>query len=186
MNERIKTEYLCYLMNRAQIEAAGSHGYLKLCAIMQDFEFLPIHEMDENRCSECRALRRDFAEGYDEEYIDILDGIYGENGTVMELLVVLAEKWNYELEDSQYEAGPGKWFREMLFNCGLIESDNDMLEKQEERQRVIDILCVIVYRKTGWDGEGGLFPIRCPRTDQRNEELIVQLNNYIEENYDIC
>ena len=60
--ERIKTEYLCYLMNRIGLEAEGSDGYLRLCETLQETEFLPQLEMDENRCYECRELRGDFAE----------------------------------------------------------------------------------------------------------------------------
>ena len=94
--EKLKTEYLCYLMNRVHIEAEGSHGYSSLCQTLMDYSFLPSLEMDENRCWECRALRRDYAETYgDDETGDILDGICGEYGTMMELLVVLSEKISY-------------------------------------------------------------------------------------------
>ena len=187
---RLTTEYLCYLMNRAQIEAEGDRGYLRLCQNMMEYHFFPILEMDENRCYDCRELRRDFVDDYDyeeEEYGDILDGIYGEYGTMMELLVVLAEKMDYDLADSQYEAGVGKWFVEMLQNCGLIHSCNEQYELDENMEREVnDILDTINYRKFGWDGEGGLFPVRCPKHDQRYSELVVQMNDYIEENYDIC
>ena len=183
---RLKTEYLCYLMNRAMIDSGGSDGYSVLCGIMLDTRFLPIVEMDENRSYECRSLRRDFADDYDHDAADILDGLLDENGTVMELFVVLAEKMNYDLADSEYEASTGKWFKEMLQNCGLIEMTNDALNSAVNRNEVTDILSAIVYRHTGWDGEGGMFPLRWARTDQRYEELIVQMNNYIEENYDIC
>lgn len=184
--ERIKTEYLCYLMNRAKIDAEGDYGYLNLCKVLMDFQFIPIVEMDENRCYECRDLRREFSYDYDEEYGDILDGIYGEYGTMMELLVVLAEKMDYDLADSEFEAGAGKWFMEMLGNCGLATAFNTSFEQDGFEEEVTDILCTIVYRKFGWDGEGSLFPLQWPRQDQRNVELIIQMNNYIEENYDIC
>lgn len=184
--ENIKTEYLCYLMNRAQIEAAGDHGYFHLCSSLMEYPFTPVLEMDENRSYECMALRSDFADGYDPEAIDILDEIYGEYGTMMELLVVLAEKMQYNLMDSEFEAGAGKWFRELLRNTGLYESCNRCYGQEGYEEYVIDILDRINYRKYGWDGEGGLFPLKLPRQDQRYTELIVQMNDYIEENYDIC
>lgn len=190
---RLKTEYLCYLMNRAQVEAEGDRGYLRLCEKLQETEFIPILEMDENRCGECRELRRDFAETewdyltyMDETPVDILDGTYGENGTMMEMLVVLAEKMNFDLADSQYEAGIGHWFRELLENCGLIEYTNETLEDGRYAEAAADILDTVIFRKYGWDGEGSLFPLRWPKQDQRYQELIVQMNGYIEENYDIC
>lgn len=188
--ERIKTEYLCYLMNRAQVEAEGDRGYLKLCAALHSLEFRPMLEMDENRSSECMALRNDFSEQYDnpDEILYILDRIFGFDGTWMEILVVLAEKIAYDLADSEYEAGTGKWFQEMLENCGLNEETDDQFEDDpyNEFQKVCNIVAVINHRRFGWDGEGGLFPLRWPKRDQRYAELIMQMNDYIEENYDIC
>ena len=186
--ERLKTEYLCYLMNRAQIDAEGDYGYSILCESLMEYTFLPIMSMDENRCYECRSLRRDFADGYDEDAGDILDGLCGEYGTMMELLIVLSEKIEYEMADSEYEAGTGKWFKELLQNCGLIKCCNSWYGQYKEQgsAEVIDILDTINYRNYRWDGEGGLFPLRWPKADQRYAELIIQMNNYIEENYDIC
>ena len=188
--EKVKSEYLCYLMNRAQVEAEGMRGYLSLCSILQGTEFIPIVEMDENRCSDCRSLRMDFANDVSEpEYMDILDGMLSENGTMMELLTILAEKIEYEMADSEYEASTRKWFLEMLTNCGLGDADNGHFEEDSSGRLSEDVACIldtVIFRKFGWDGENGLFPLRWPRGDQRYEELIVQMNNYLEENYDIC
>ena len=187
--DKLKIEYLSYLMNRAQVEAEGGRGYLSLCSVLQDTEFIPILEMDENRCSDCRGLRTDFAEDTGEpEDGDILDGLFGENGTMMELLCVLAEKMEYEMADSEYEASTRKWFLEMIENCGLIAYDNEEFEADEDgaSEYVRDALTTVIFRKTGWDGENGLFPLRWAKSDQRYEELITQMNNYLEENYDIC
>ena len=192
--ERIKTEYLCYLMNRAQIEAEGPNGYLKLCEVLLNMEFRPLIEMDENRSSDCMNLRSEFSERYEypDEAVYILDrSLAGLDGTWMELLVVLAEKMAYDLADSEYEARTGKWFMEMLGNCGLDEETNGVFEDDDnsfkkEVFKIIHAFTVINLRQFGWDGEGGLFPLRWPKRDQRYAELIMQMNDYIEENYDIC
>lgn len=188
MNEkRLKTEYLCWLMNRIGLEAEGNDGYLRFCEILQDTEFLPILEMDENRSAECMELRSDFAKDYDDPVCDLLDDIYGANGTMMEIMIVLSEKMNYEMTDSQFEASPRKWFLELIGNCGLDNyCTNEDFEKEENEELVRDILHTVIFRLTGWDGEGGLFPLMYAQTDQRRLELITQMNNYLEENYDIC
>ena len=183
-HERIKTEYLCYLMNRAQLRAAGELGYLKLCEKMQATGFLPILEMDANRCGECVNLRSDFAEA-DERINYILNRELSETGTMLELLIVLAEKIDYDLSDSRFESGNGTWIKEMLLNCGLIEATNNAFRYSGEEAFVEEILDILNRRKYGWDGQGGLFPLRWPKEDQRDLELIIQMNNYIEENYDI-
>ncbi len=192
--EAIKTEYLCYLMNRVQLEAEGGKGYLRLCETLQDIEFLPQTDMDENRCDECRGLRSAFADdnygslGRDtQSVIDVLDGTYGENGTMMELLTILAEKIAFETSDSEYEASIRKWFLEMIVNCGLDRTcTNDDFENEGAEETVRTTMDTVIFRKTGWDGEGGLFPLVYPQYDQRKVELIIQMNNYLEENYDIC
>ena len=188
MYERIKTEYLCYLMNRVGLEAEGPDGYIRLCETLQSIEFCPIVGMDENRCSECLEIRKDFAqdndlEGADEE----LDRIYGDNGTMMELLTVMAEKIYFEMCDSQLEASTRKWFLEMLINCGLDRyCTNADFEEEGAEETVTDAIHSVIFRKTGWDGEGGFFPLLYPQADQRNIELMIQMNNYLAENYDIC
>lgn len=188
-NERTKTEYVCYLMNRAHIDAEGSNGYSTLCLTMMDIPFLPWMVMDENRCSECRELRHEFAEEYDED-VNILDREYSETGTMLELILVMAEKMQYELSDSIYNAGTGAWFELLLENLGLNRYTNEVFEvlgnRTLETNEVVDILTAFNYRTYGWDGQGGMFPLRLPHQDQRYVELIIQMNNYIEENYDIC
>lgn len=181
--EAITTEYLCYLMNRVQIEAAGPSGYLELCKLLHATSFIPIIEMDENRSYECIELRADFIarnlDLYDSEGegLDILD----QNGTMLELLVVLSEKIQYELEGSEYDASTRKFFIEMLENAGL-NMTNDIFDESTAVSR----LELINTRLFNWDGEYSFFPLRNPHSDQRYQELIVQMNNYIEDNYDIC
>lgn len=192
--EGITTEYLCYLMNRIGLEAEGQGGYLRLCETLQDIEFLPQTDMDENRCRECMELRRDFVmfeykeDGSEAQQavLDILDGTFGENGTMLELLLTLAEKMEYELCDSEYEANTRKWFTEMLCNCGVYDvATNECFEEEGNEEIVRDAMHTVIFNKIGWDGEGGLFPLVYPKYDQRKVELVIQMNNYLEENYDI-
>ena len=191
--EGVTTEYLCYLMNRIGLEAEGKDGYLRLCETLQEIEFLPQTDMDENRCGECLDLRQDYAEYTyveDAEAImiaeGVLDGTYGENGTMLELLTVLAEKMKFETCDSQYEASTRKWFKEMLCNCGLDKYwSNSDFEIEGNEEFVREIINSVIFRNIGWDGEGGLFPLNYCQYDQRKVEIIIQMNNYLEENYDI-
>ena len=192
--EGIKTEYLCYLMNRVGLEAEGPDGYLRLCETLQNTEFVPQTAMDENRCRECMDLRRDFVmfdhkaetPEIQQEILDILDGIFGENGTMIELLTVLAEKMGFELCDSEFEASTRKWFTEMLVNCGVYDyATNECFEREGTEEIVLDAMNTVIFNKIGWDGEGGLFPLVYPKYDQRKVELVIQMNNYLEENYDV-
>lgn len=185
--ETLKTEYLCYLMNLAQIEAEGRDGYLTLCKILYNQAFIPIVDFDENRCEECQRLRYQFSE----ENGDILNNCLPESGTFMELLVVLINRLMFETNGSQYDSNPRKWFMELLHNANLDQNTNAEMAKRPGNQwdsassQVLDILTGINMRWFNWDGEGSFFPLRNPHADQRYQEILVQMNNYIEENYDI-
>ena len=191
--EGVTIEYLCYLMNRIGLEAEGDNGYLRLCETLQEIEFLPQTDMDENRCSECMDIRRDYAA---HDYPDddegqmiaeaVLDATYGENGTMLELLTVISEKMAFEMCDSQYEASTRKWFLEILGNCGLEKHwYNENFKDETNEEAIREVMNAVIFHKTGWDGEGGLFPLVYPQYDQRKVELIIQMNNYLEENYEI-
>lgn len=185
--EELKTEYTEYLMNRAGLEKDGDEGYGDICAKLMETDFIPINEMDENRTYDCYLLRKDFeADSLIEWAGDILEGVLGDNGTMLELLIVMAEKMKFELSDSEYDASTRKWILELMDNCGLsYYAKNSDYQKEGSVKEVEDILDTVIFRTIGWDGEGGLFPVYLSQRDQRKVELIAQMNDYIEENYDI-
>lgn len=182
-HEEVKSKYLNYLMERAGLEKDGDDGYGTFCEKLLRSDFLPLLDMDGNRSCECLELRHDFDQEWDMHACDILDEELCETGTVMELLVVMAEKMKFEMADSEYESSTRKWFLEMLSNCGLDYYANNSNYQEEA---VDSILYTVIFREIGWDGEGGLFPLFMAQRDQRRIELIAQMNDYLEENYDIC
>lgn len=188
MNE----EYLEWLLQQAGVtNDPDGTGYSMLCGILQDKPFYPLVEMDENRWEDGMRLRLDFVEetekyAPDQYYcLDMLDSLLG-GCTVLEVLVVMAEKMNYEMLDSSHEATVGKWMEELIGNLGLdMYTDSEVMNNENayfEIERVIDRF---VFRQYNWRGEGGLFPLRNPRYNQTEIELATQMNNYLMENYDI-
>ena len=75
--------------------------------------------------------------------------------------------------------------RERIYIVGF-RNHEDYRNFEFDENVVKPILEMINIRQFQWDGEYSFFPLRNPHSDQRYEELIVQMNNYIEENYDIC
>lgn len=182
-NEAIITEYMNYLMDRAGLEKDGEDGYSNICRKLMDTEFIPMLARDENRTDECRALRGDYEAATDIQWVgEILDGILGENGRMLELMIVMAEKMRFEMSDSEHEASTRKWITEIMDNCGMGRYARN---EDYQEDAVEDILEAVIFRKIGWDGEGGLFPVFLSQRDQRRTELIAQMNDYIEENYEI-
>ena len=190
--EEVKNEYLDYLMNRIGLEKDGDDGYQAFCEKLQNSDFLPMLDMDGNRCVECLELRDDFASEFERETDQLriplmLDRELSETGTMLELLLIMAEKMRYELADSEYEANTRKFFIELLDNCGLsLYAKNSDYRKEGSENEVDRILYTVIFREIGWDGEGGLFPLYLTQRDQRRIELTAQMNDYLEENYDIC
>ena len=74
-----------------------------------------------------------------------------------------------------------QWFWDMLNNTRLEEYDNN----NWNRKAVIDIINMVIYRQYDYSGNGGLFPLRDPETDQRRVEIWYQLASWLNENYDL-
>lgn len=186
--------YICWLMNQASTDAEGDDGYGLLCTMLASSPFHCLNDRDENRVEEALELRREWAE-YETGDICEQDELIEEAGnslpygecSMLELLIILSRKIHYEMLEGPYEAEIGKWFRELIDNCGLGFYTNAEIKKAEDAAKEIgDILERIVFRLYDWDGEGGLFPLKHSSVDCRVEELLIQMNNYIAENYDIC
>ena len=182
MNE----QYLEWLLNRAEVNDDET-GFSELCRVLHGVIFHPIMEMDENRWEDGVGYRVDFAEAHANSD-DILDELDAELGgcTMLELILSLAEKMWFELAESQYEAGVGKWFEELISNLGLdIYTNREMADNPDAETEVENILERMIFRRYHYDGRGGLFPLNYAEEDQRDAELTVQMNQYIAENYDI-
>lgn len=181
-------DYLCWLMNEGQIEAEGPEGYLHLCEALQGIYFVSLVEFDENRVEEGKELREEWADSFCGD-ISALEGeLIPYTCTALEMIIVMARRMYFEMSDSQYEAGIGKWVTELLENAGLAYWRNDIFETDPEysQNRIRATVNSIIYRRYLYNGEGSFFPVSYSRTDVRKQELLVQMNNYLAENYDIC
>lgn len=180
-------DYLCWLMNQCQLEAEGPEGYLHLCEALHGIYFVSLIEFDENRVEEGKALREEWADAQGGDTYE-LDGLIPYTCTALELILVMARRMCFEMSDSQYEAGIGKWVKELLENAGLATYRNDIYETDPDfyGRKIKAIMNDIIYRRYLPDGKGSFFPMTWPEEDTRRMELLVQMNNYLAENYDIC
>ena len=181
-------DYLCWLMNQCSIVAEGPDGYLRLCEVLHSTYFVSLVEFDENRADEGRHLRGEWAEK-DGDISEAETELIPYTCTMLELVLVMARRMQYEMMDSQFEAGIGKWVTELLENAGLAYWRNDIFEVDPEYSegRIRTTLADLIYRRYARNGDGSFFPCReSVYGDMRNEELLTQMNNYLAENYDIC
>lgn len=181
-------DYLKWLMAQCQLASDGSEGYSRLCGVMHSVCFLSLIEFDENRSEDGKDLRYEWAETTGGDISRLNDSLSPYTCTMLELVLVLARRMAYEMLDSEYEAGIGKWVMEMLGNAGLATFRNDYFETEREysENRIRCVLNDIICRRYLPNGEGGFFPLERSPKDQRTTELLTQMNNYLAENYDIC
>ena len=173
------------------ISIAHMKNYTKLFDMLHGIAFEWSHPFDENRAEEGISLRFRFTQNEFEsagrnrqgrQYRESMDDI---PCSVMEMLIGLA----IAMEDSiLYDPSEGDrthvWLWVMLKNLGVAEySDSYIGRLSRERvkwcyEAVEEAVYTFMLRRYDCDGNGGLFPIRGSRVDQRDEELWYQANVY--------
>jgi len=102
---------------------------------------------------------------------------------MLEMLVALAER----VESAMIEPKAGdqtvRWFWEMMANCGLDKYTDEAYVNLNGMIMVDEILNKILERTYHRNGDGGLFPLKDAKKDQRKVEIWYQMSAYLLENY---
>jgi len=175
----MNNKYFNYLCN----QIADDRKYDHLLGAMDSVKFRQIVANDDNRAEDGKKLREDFIDrNPDIDEIDIELLMEGEC-SVLEMMIALSNRLEFETAQSKWEKTPKEWFWILVDNLGLSEFDNYLYVKGDVRNRVREILYGLVRREYGSDGNGGLFPLKNPKHDQRKIEIWYQMTEYIMENY---
>ena len=184
MYNDISQDYFEWLMELAGLKDYGGFSYWLLSKDLHSIDFTWSIELDENRNADGKSLREDYFYDCDfpsEEFDEIL---YRENASVLEVLVALARRMDFEMSDPDDPTDKtADFFFEMLENLGLDQYDDENyydLGGESEVCHVIDIWLRRAYKP---DGRGGLFPLACPDDDQRDIQIWYQMMAYLEENH---
>lgn len=159
------------------------HSYVKLLRILHKTEFVHYVPNDENRAMDGVYLREDFLSATP-EYYATPDWMEMEC-SMLEMLIALAQRADFETDPGVVRDGVQGWFWIMLTNLGVhgytdaafMEGIADFVEEDISKH-----LHVVNYREYQRNGEGGLFPLRYARKDQRKVEIWHQLSAYLLEN----
>lgn len=138
---------------------------------------------DYNRILDGKRLRMVFKEEsmFVEEDYDCLDIPC----SVLELLIALAIKLDGILDWDTSGDDTASYFWELIRNLGLDVADDDVFHIPTKIVYVEEIVDQFLDRKYGFDGKGGLFPLKDVQKDQRDVEIWYQMAAYIQENYPI-
>lgn len=175
MNEPLDELYMRWLYRQVASEHKRSllRSYWKLMRKLYTTEFVWFIANDDNRVEDGKALRTMFldAEGVD---ADIVDAEWLEIGcSFLEMLVALSHRLYFDTNTPARD-----WFWHMLTNLGLaMSNDKNPMEDDE----IDEILASVVFRTYEANGQGGLFPLRNPESDQREIEIWYQLSAYLGE-----
>ena len=143
--------------------------YWKLLKELYTKEFVWLVPNDDNRIEDGKALRIEFI--HDEQLDDVDQGWLDLGCSMFELMVGLARRLEFEADGEAHY-----WFWHMMENLGLERySDNRRLP----RTHIDKILDRVIFRNFKPNGDGGLFPLKNPKKDQRKVELWYQLNSYV-------
>ncbi|QFP95448.1 hypothetical protein SEA_MAKAI_56 [Arthrobacter phage Makai] len=131
---------------------------------------------DDNRAEDGKALREEFIV---EDQIQDVDQDWMElDCSMLEMMIALARRASFE---SSGEAGD--WFWHFLRTLEL-DLYSDLRYNSRVHAEIAAKVEKIIYRQYGRNGDGGLFPLRNARKDQRRVELWEQLSTYLlEGNY---
>lgn len=169
MEEPIDNQYFDWLCAKVKMNRGST--YLELLRILYRFEFLIVHPLDENRVLDALELRDEFKHITN---IDLTKELFQEEVSVLEVLIAFSERASFQIDMT-----PKEWFWQFITNLNLEEFQHPNLKDQE---RILDILHRFVTRNYLSNGDGGLFPLRRPKHDQREVEIWYQFCEYVDDN----
>lgn len=149
-------------------ERNKSKTYWKLLRRMYQTEFIWLIPNDDNRVEDGRELR---FEWLDEERVNVDPNWWGLGCSFLEMLVALSRRLTFE-----GEGHPETWFWHLIENLDLTDCTDRVRFDMGE---IDDILDRVIYRTYAPSGDGGLFPLRHARRDQRDVELWYQMQAYL-------
>lgn len=174
----IRAQYFNFLYSKIGVlnDANPNHSHLILAEQMFEINFIWREDipLDENRAKDGKELRNQFA---DETGCDIRE-LYGPC-TFLEFLIALSDRVSYWSDNNE---GVMEWFWRLCDNAGLQGYTDAVYTCSDQSNYEVDgILRTIIYRTYKPNGDGGLFPLRNPKQDQRRVEIWYQMNAYLQE-----
>ena len=143
-------------------------SYFKLADAMNQVQFTWSVDHDSNRAADGISMRRSYLfengrarENYSWDPSEC---------TFFEMFAALADKMGMLLDKDPHETA-----LHLLRNVALDLYTDDRFRRFE----VYQVLDYIMDREYDYDGGGGFFPLDEPSSDQRDSQLLYQMNQYI-------
>lgn len=175
-SSEVREEYFQWLCGLVQADDPD-HSYWGLMDILFNTEFVWSVENDDNRAGDGLELRSEF------EDLTGLECCRDEPCSVLEMLIALSDRIDFILSEPGSMNSSVVWFWEMIENLGLGSFEDEDFFAKRAPNRTHFILDRWLNRRFGYDGSGGIFPLREPKNDQRKAEIWYQMQAYLKENF---
>lgn len=175
-------KYFNYLVNLVDKQ----NRYSLLLKELYNIEYYATVPNDDNRGSDGLYLREQYLESMGHMPLSFC---HTDECTILEMLIGLSYRLEFETAQSIYEKRPEQWFWILIDNLKLTHFADKYIKNKNDHIQAIniirDIINKLLDRTYFATGEGGLFPLINPKKDQRRVEIWYQMTDYIEENYPI-
>lgn len=172
----ITNQYTLWLYNMI----ARAIEYTILLDVLHSIKFYSLVRNDDNRGKDGLYLRQIFTDsvgGNPSFYRDLGDC------TMLEMLLALSNRLVFETVDGEWEKDQSEWFFILLDNLCLEQFDDFHVRPGIDVERMRSKIDKLLARTYGSHGNGGLFPLKNIKQDQRDVEIWYQMSAYIMENY---
>ena len=179
----VKADYFQWLCERVGVTgmSGGESNYYILLGILHNTPFRYYIPQDENRAEDGKELRKDYAIANcaGNEFEALNEG----DCSVLEMLVALASRMEFELSGPNYAAEPmeDECFWMLIENLGLSKYTDE--SGYGWKDSVLSILNRFMERRYDANGRGGLFPLSKTTTNQRTLEIWYQMHAWIFDNF---
>lgn len=177
INATVYSDYYFYILERIGLTETETIAYSNLLRTLfeRDFKWDITIDRDSNRAEDGKDLRFEYENDGGEFIDDIIPCSFLEMITALSLRCENEIMWIPDVDNTR------QWFWDILCNLRLEKFDND----NWNRNSVDRILDRAIFRQYDYAGNGGLFPLREPKTDQRKVEIWYQMASWLNENYDL-
>ena len=103
--------------------------------------------------------------------------------TVFELLVALSEQMDFIISERNDTSYVPNCFFLLIKNLGIIKYNDEYFDQHNGEFYVSDAANRLVMDICDYDGKGGLFPLRHPKSSQHDKDIWYQMHAWILENY---
>lgn len=173
----LEEQYLAWLYDQVAPfkNRPRNRTYHMLFRQLHETIFVAIVPHDENRIADAKDMRYEFLRDYEEEQGDL--EWMRSPCSMLELFIILARCLAFEMDE---DVKPWFWHLIEVLN---LEQFNDRDYNDQAREVIQAALDRVIWRTYKSNGDGGLFPLRRPESDQRKVELWYQLNAYLLEQF---